>query len=235
MGLSFAIPIELAIDVTSQIKETGQVSRGWLGVLIQEVTLGLAESFGMDTPHGALVAKVFEDSPAAESDLQVGDVIVEFNGKKVLRSSSLPPLVGRSAVGKNAQIGIIRNRSSKLIEVKIAELPSPTTPAAFTSEEDDSALENSALGMSVGKLSESAETILKLRSGVQVISVDETGVARDAGIVEGDVITMIDNQKVTSVRNFKEIIGGLNSEKSVALLVQRKSGPIFLAISPEDS
>ena len=235
MGLSFAIPIEMAIDVTNQIKETGYVSRGWLGVLIQEVTRELAESFGMDTPQGALVAKVFEDSPAAESDLQVGDVIVEFNGKKVLRSSSLPPLVGRSIVGKKAQVGIIRNRSSKLIEVKIAELPSPTTPAAYTPKENDNPLENSALGMSVGKLPESVETILKLRSGVQVISVGVTGAAREAGIVEGDVITMIDNQEVTSVRSFKEITGGLNSGKSVALLVQRKSGPIFLAISPEDS
>lgn len=235
MGLSFAIPIEMAIDVTNQIKEFGHVSRGWLGVLIQEVTRELAESFGMDTPHGALVSKIFEDSPAAESDLQVGDVIVEYNGKKVMRSSNLPPLVGRSAVGKKAQVGIIRNRSSKLIEVKIAELPSPATPAALTSEENKKPFQNSALGMSVGKLSKSSETILKLRSGVQVIRVDETGPARDAGIVEGDVITMIDNREITSVENFKEITDGLNTGKSVALLVQRKPGPIFLAISPEDS
>ena len=152
-----------------------------------------------------------------------------------MRSSSLPPLVGRAAVGKKAQLGIIRNRSSKLIEVKIAELPSSTTPAAYTPEEDDSPLENSALGMSVGKLPKSAETKLKLRSGVQVISVDKTGAARDAGIMEGDVITMIDNREITSVQNFREITGGLNTGKSVALLVQRKSGPIFLAIYPEDS
>ena len=235
MGLSFAIPIEMAIDVTNQIKETGYVSRGWLGVLIQEVTRELAESFGMDTPHGALVAKVFEDSPAAESDLHVGDVIVEFNGKKVLRSSSLPPLVGRSPVGKKARIGVIRNRSSKLIEVKIAELPSPTTPAANTSKENDSLLNNSALGMSVGKLPKSAKTTLKLQSGVLVISVEKSGAAREAGIAEGDIITMIDNQKVTSVRHFKELAGGLNPGRPAALLVQRKSGPTFLAISPEDS
>ena len=96
MGLSFAIPIEMAVDVASQIKDKGSVSRGWLGVLIQEVTRELAESFGMDNPQGALVAKDLQSSPAEEAGLQVGDVIVEFNGKKVMRSSSLPPAVFRS-------------------------------------------------------------------------------------------------------------------------------------------
>jgi serine protease Do len=97
MGLSFAIPIEMAVDVADQIKETGSVSRGWLGVLIQEVTRELAESFGMENPHGALVAKVLDDSPAAAAGLEVGDVIVEFNGKKVMRSSGLPQ-IGRAHV-----------------------------------------------------------------------------------------------------------------------------------------
>ncbi|MFA9419696.1 MAG: Do family serine endopeptidase, partial [Gammaproteobacteria bacterium] len=122
MGLSFAIPIEMAVDVATQIKETGSVSRGWLGVLIQEVTRELAESFGMDNPRGALVAKVLDNSPAAEAGLQVGDVIVEFNGKEVMRSSSLPPLVGRSAVGEDADVTIIRDRSREQIKVMIAAL-----------------------------------------------------------------------------------------------------------------
>jgi len=130
MGLSFAIPIEMAVDVANQIKETGHVSRGWLGVLIQEVTRELAESFGMDNPQGALVAKVLENSPAEDAGLQVGDVIIEFNGKKVMRSSSLPPLVGRSAVGKDAKVTIIRNRSREQIKVRIAELPTSMKQAS---------------------------------------------------------------------------------------------------------
>ena len=235
MGLSFAIPIEMAVDVANQIKESGRVSRGWLGVLIQEVTRELAESFGMHNPRGALVAKVLENSPAEEAGLQVGDVIVEFNGKKVMRSSSLPPLVGRSAVGKDAKVTIIRNRSREKIKVRIAELPSSITQASFAPDADDKPVEKSALGMNVIELSKAAKKKLKLESGVEVTEVDEKGSARDAGIQKGDVIVMIDNLAVESVDDFDSITDDLKSGKSVALLVQRRSGPVFLAIRPEDS
>jgi len=235
MGLSFAIPIEMAVDVASQIKVSGRVSRGWLGVLIQEVTRDLAESFGMDNPSGALVAKVLEDSPAEDAGLQVGDVIVEFNGKKVMRSSSLPPLVGRSAVGKDAQVTIIRNRSRELVKVRIAELPASMTRASFNPEDEVKPLEKSALGMNVIGLSETAQKKLRVRSGVEVIEVDESGSAREAGIQKGDVITMIDNIAVGSVDDFDAITDDLKAGKSVALLVQRQSGPVFLAIRPEDT
>lgn len=234
MGLSFAIPIEMAVDVAAQIKASGHVSRGWLGVLIQEVTRELAESFGMDSPHGALVAKILDDSPAEEAGLQVGDVIVEFNGKKVMRSSSLPPLVGRSAVGKDAKVTIIRNKSRKNIKVNIAELPTSIKQAAYTPK-DDKPRQSSALGMSVNTLSKADLKKLKLNSGVVVIDVDASGVARDAGIQKGDVITMIDNREISSIEKFEEVTGELSSGKSVALLVQRRSGPVFLAIRPEDS
>lgn len=234
MGLSFAIPIEMAVDVANQIKLNGRVSRGWLGVLIQEVTRDLAESFGMDNPQGALVAKVLEDSPAKDAGLQVGDVIVEFNGRKVMHSSSLPPLVGRSAVGKDAQVTIIRNRSREIIKVRIAELPDSMTRASFTPG-DDKPIEKAALGMNVIELSESVRKKLRVQSGVEVSEVDDTGSARDAGILKGDVITMIDNHAVDSVDDFDAIIDDLKAGKSVALLVQRRSGPVFLAIRPEDS
>ncbi len=236
MGLSFAIPIEMAVDVANQIKDKGSVSRGWLGVLIQEVTRELAESFGMDNPQGALVAKVLDDSPAEEAGLQVGDVIVEFNGKKVMRSSSLPPLVGRSAIGKDAKVTIIRNRSREQIKVRIAELPTSMTKASFSPEpEEDKPLEKSALGMSVIELPESVKKKLKIQSGVVVTQIDEKGSAREAGIQKGDIITMIDNHGVESVEDFDAITDDLKVGKSVALLVQRRSGPVFLAIRPEDS
>jgi serine protease Do len=235
MGLSFAIPIEMAIDVASQIKENGHVSRGWLGVLIQEVTRELAESFDMESPHGALVAKVLDDSPAADAGLQVGDVIVEFNGKKVMRSSALPPLVGRSEIGKQAEVSVVRAGKTKRIGVRIAELPGPLTQAAYRPDPETSRREDTALGMTVEGLSIEAREKLKFRSGVQVTEVDETGAASDAGIEVGDVITMIDNRAVESVENFESITDDLKTGKSVALLVQRRSGPIFLAIRPEDS
>jgi serine protease Do len=234
MGLSFAIPIEMAVDVADQIKETGHVSRGWLGVLIQEVNRDLAESFGMDNPHGALVAKVLDNSPAENAGLQVGDVIIEFNGKKVMRSSSLPPLVGRASVGKDADVTIIRDKNRQVVKVKIEELPTTITQAAYTPENDEPK-KSTALGMSVNPLSKSDRKKLKLEAGVQVIDVEESGAARDAGIQKGDVITMIDNKEISSVEKFEEVAEDLKSGKSVALLVQRRSGPVFLAIRPEDS
>ncbi|MDH3536740.1 MAG: DegQ family serine endoprotease [Gammaproteobacteria bacterium] len=234
MGLSFAIPIELAVDVANQLKETGSVSRGWLGVLIQEVTRELAESFGMENPHGALVAKVLDDSPAAAAGLEVGDVIVEFNGQKVIRSSGLPPLVGRAKVGKKAELTVIRDKKRRSIGVLIAELPTTITQAAF-SPEDSPALEESALGMKVEELDGDARKKLKIEHGVQVTEVDEYGPASDAGIQKGDVITMIDNREVDSIDDFEKITSELKTGKSVALLVQRRAGPVFLAIRPEDS
>ena len=234
MGLSFAIPIEMAVDVADQIKETGSVSRGWLGVLIQEVTRELAESFGMENPHGALVAKVLDDSPAAAAGLQVGDVIVEFNGKKVMRSSGLPPLVGRAKVGKQAEVTVIRDKKRQKLGVLIAELPTSITQAAYTPEEDEPS-ENTALGMKVEALSGDARKRLKIESGVQVVEVDEAGPASDAGIIKGDVITMIDNREIESLDDFEQVTEELKGGKSVALLVQRRAGPVFLAIRPEDS
>ncbi len=234
MGLSFAIPIEMAVDVANQIKESGSVSRGWLGVLIQEVTRELAESFGMENPHGALVAKVLDDSPAAAAGLEVGDVIVEFNGKKVMRSSGLPPLVGRAKVGEQARVTVVRAKRRRTIGVQIAELPTAITQASFTPKKDKSR-ENSALGMKVAILSSEASKRLKIENGVQVVEVDDYGPASDAGILKGDVITMIDNHEISSLGDFAEITDELRTGKSVALLVQRRAGPVFLAIRPEDS
>ena len=234
MGLSFAIPIEMAIDVAEQIKNTGTVSRGWLGVLIQEVTRELADSFGMSNPHGALIAKVLDDSPAKEAGLQVGDVIVEFNGKKVTRSSSLPPIVGRTPVGKPANVTIIRNKSKRTIKVTIAQLPEEIIQAKGKPEEENE-VKKSVLGMSVKKLDKATKKKLKLDSGVIVQEVDMDGAAKIAGIRKGDVISMLDNRSINSVDEFTSIAEGLKAGKSIAILIQRSNGPVFLAIKPLDS
>ncbi len=231
MGLSFAIPIEMAIDVAEQIKNTGMVSRGWLGVLIQEITRELADSFGMSNPHGALIAKVLDDSPAQKAGLQVGDVIVEFNGKKVTRSSSLPPIVGRTPVGKPARVTIIRNKEKRTISVTIAQLPDDITTAKADPEKEPE-INRSALGMSVMKLDKVIKEKLKLDSGVIVETVDPAGAAKLAGIRKGDVISMLDNRSVNSVEEFTTIAQALKPGKSIAILIQRSTGPVFLAIKP---
>lgn len=233
MGLSFAIPIEMAVDVADQIKNTGTVSRGWLGVLIQEVTRELAESFGMDNPHGALVARVIPDSPAEKAGLQVGDVIVEFNGKKVTRSSSLPPLVGRTPVGENSKLTIIRDRKKRTLRVRIAQLPDQELRAEVVRPKEKD-VEHSALGMSVKEVDEDTREKLKLQGGVLVTKVDENSAADDAGVIEGDVISMIDNRNVDSVDEFHRQVKQLEPGQSTALLVQRSNGPVFLAIKPRE-
>ena len=123
MGLSFAIPMDVADNVINQLKKSGKVSRGWLGVYIQEVTNNLAKSFGMKNPSGALISKIIPDGPASKSDLKVGDIILKFDNKKIDTSSSLPPIVGNTKIGKNVTIEILRNGVKKNIKFKVQELP----------------------------------------------------------------------------------------------------------------
>ena len=170
----------------------------------------------------------------ADAGIEVGDVIVSFNGKKVMRSSALPPMMGRAKVGELAGVVVIRDKKRRNIGVKIAQLPTTITQAAYSPEEDQPE-KNSALGMKVESLSEEAGKRLKIEAGVQVVEVDDLGPASDAGIVKGDVITMIDNKAIESIGDFESVTDTLAAGKSVALLVQRRSGPVFLAIRPEDS
>ncbi|MFK7890335.1 MAG: Do family serine endopeptidase, partial [Granulosicoccus sp.] len=124
MGLSFAIPIEMAMDVANQIRQQGKVTRGWLGVIIQEVTMELAQSFGMSVAHGALVSRILPSSPASKSSLKVGEVITHFEGKRIERSSALPPLVGRVPANSDARLKVVREGQSVEVIVNIGELPS---------------------------------------------------------------------------------------------------------------
>ena len=153
-----------------------------------------------------------------------------------LRLESVSWLEGtwRAKVGKEAQVKVIRNKQAREIDVMIAELPTAITQAAYTPEEE-TVLEDTALGMKVEQLDREASNLLKIEGGVQVIEVDSTGPAIEAGILKGDVIVMIDNKSVESIDAFEAVTDGLKSGKSVALLVQRRTGPVFLAIRPEDS
>ena len=227
MGLSFAIPIDVAMDVVSQLKATGHVARGWLGVLIQDVTRELAESFGMNKPMGALVAQVMDNSPAAKAGLKVGDVIVEFNGTKIIDSSKLPPLVGRAKIGEKSDIKVIRNGKERTLTVKIGELPSEEQLAS--TEDTPETAGNNRLDISVKTLTADQRKELKVENGVIVTDIDE-GPAYDAGIRRGDVILRLNNVDVKSAAQFDRLIDSLPEDKSVPVLVRRRSGPLFLAL-----
>jgi len=227
MGLSFSIPIEVAMDVADQLKTSGKVSRGWLGVLIQDVTLDLAESFGMKHPRGALVAKVLPDSPALASGIKVGDIIVEFNKQEVMNSSNLPPIVGSSKVGVKLPVTVIRNGQEKTLNVKLGELPDDQTVAqANVIPEKKTA---NRLGFTAVDLSDKQKEELEVDDGV-LVSHMVTGAASQAGVRKDDIILAVDNKPVTNLKQFNKIVKDLPGGKSVALLVQRSGSPTFLAI-----
>ncbi len=228
MGLSFAIPVDVAMEVVAQLKSKGYVARGWLGVLIQDVTRDLAESFGMKTPSGALVSKVLDDSPAAKAGLKTGDVILEFEGKPIDRSSDLPPLVGHAPIGSTAKLKILRSGKTQTVQVKVAELPSEEKLAeASTSEKKGKA---DRLGLTVADLTAEQRQALELeRHGVLVQEIEE-GPAAEAGIRRGDVLLKVNGSDVDNVAQLRKLVEGLPPGKSVPVLVQRRSGPVFLAL-----
>jgi len=227
MGLSFSIPIEVAMDVAQQLKQHGKVSRGWLGVLIQDVTLELAESFDMSKPQGALVAKVVPDSPASAARFEVGDIVVEFNGKSIERSSSLPPVVGGTPVGKKVPVKVIRSGRSKTLWVTLGELPDQNETIAKAEEAKTTS--DNRLNIKVADLTDQQRKELQLEGGILVEAVGN-GAAADAGVREGDILLRIENQLVKDVDDFEARIKELPAGKSVAMLVQKRGGPIFLAM-----
>ena len=229
MGLSFAIPINVAKDIVDQLKEKGRVTRGWLGVLIQDVTRELAESFGMSHPRGALIARVLPDSPAADAKLQPGDVVLKFNGKSVANSSALPPLVGVARIDRPAKVVILRDGVEITTEVTIGELPQEDDQVIAQGQKK--AQKGDRLGVVVTGLDDEQREQLQVQAGRGVlVEMVNDGVAAKAGIEPGDVILMVDSQQITDPEQFKELVDKLPAGKSVAVLLQRRNGPIFLAI-----
>ena len=229
MGLSFAIPIEVAMDVVDQLKKHGYVSRGWLGVYIQEVTRELAESFNMEKPTGALVAKILPESPAEESDIAVGDIILSYNGEEVNNSAALPPMVGRTRVGEVVKLKVMRDGKELIIKLKIGQLPEKDQVVAKQDNEDEQQ-KDTVLGLTLRALTEEEMNTMELdNSGLLVLNV-ENGSAKSAGIRNGDVIQMLNGESVEDVEAFKKLVESLPQGKFVSLLVQRPHGPEFLAL-----
>ena len=228
MGLSFAIPIDVAIDVSNQLKKDGKVSRGWLGVVIQEVNKDLAESFGLDKPAGALVAQVLEDGPAAKGGLQVGDVILSMNGQPIVMSADLPHLVGSLKDGDKAKLEIIRNGKRQNLDVSVGALPDDDADIGTGTGADGSAERSSnRLGVSVADLSAEQKKALELKGGVVIKEVQD-GPAALIGLRPGDVISHLNNQAIGSAKEFTEIAKGLPKNRSVSMRVLRQGRASFI-------
>jgi len=233
MGMSFAIPIKVVKDIYQQLREQGHVSRGWLGVLIQDVTRELAESFAMKKPHGALVAKVLKDSPAEKAGFKVGDVIVSFNGDKIDVSSDLPPMVGSTKVGKTVPAKVIRHGEPVTLRVKIAELPVDNNTKLSSSRKNGNKTQN-PLHVLVEDLTDEQREQLEVKDHGVIVSQVSAGPAYKAGVRSGDVMLLINNIKIKNVKHFEELVNQLPKDKSVPILIQRRGGPVFLALRLED-
>ena len=228
MGLSFAIPIDLAMDVADQLKETGEVSRGWLGVLIQEVDRDLAESFGLDKPMGALVAQVQSGSPAAEAGLQPGDVIIAFNGREIQRSAQLPKWVGALKAGTEAEMTVVRDGDEKTLEVTVGELPD-NPQAGMAGQPDQDQGESDKLGLEVRAASAAELARVKADHGVVITGVQDGPAAR-AGLSSGDLLVSLNGKPVDSLDTYREIAADLPDEGTVPALVNRDGNARFVAI-----
>lgn len=229
MGLSFAIPIDVAMDVADQLKDQGFVQRGWLGVIIQEVNRDLAESFGLDKPAGALVARVMPGSPAQSGGLQEGDIILKLNGSSVELSSDLPPLVGRIKPGETARLEVLRAGKRRVLKVVIGAMPDEEQQVSHANSQQTEA---GRLGLVVAPLSQQLKEKWSISSGVVVQQVME-GAALEAGLVRGDVITMLNGNRIETVEQFERIAADLPEGRAVPMQIVRRGSPLFIALKIE--
>ena len=233
MGLSFAIPIHVAEDVINQLKKNGKVVRGWLGVYIQEVTDNLAKSFGMKKPMGALISKIILDGPAEKSDLKVGDIILEFNNKKILNSSDLPPIVGSSKVGKRVDVKVLRSGKEMTIKFKVGKLPDQMQIQAKSDNSEPNKKSNiNILGMDITNITSEMKKNLKLKdtNGVFVKKVIKEP-AVSASLAAGDIIKQIAGVNVIDVNQFQKVVSRLSKGNFVSLLVRKaNNSSVYLAI-----
>lgn len=227
VGLSFSIPIDVAMNITQQLKSTGKVTRGWLGVAIQELTEELAESFGMENNQGALIAGVDPSGPAAKGGLEAGDVITRFNGKVIESSSDLPRAVANTTPGKKVPIEIIRKGEPKTLRFAIGEMPTEGGEVANAKSEPKEASANK-IGLTLKPLTAKQKKRLNGRNGLLVTASE--GLAAKAGIRRGDVILGLNNSETQSVERFNAQINRVKPGKTIAVLVYRSGDTLYIPI-----
>ena len=228
MGVSFAIPINVAMDVADQLREDGRVNRGWLGVMIQPVSQDLAESFGMENAIGALIADLDPEGPAAEGGLQAGDVILEVNGEEVERSSSLPRLIGRGAPGTEVELTLMRDGEEMTESVELGSWPDAEQP-----QEQASSNNQARLGVMVAEIDEAMREQLNISGGVVVRQVEPDSVAANAGILQGDVLVSIDHRSVSSSEELVSIVEELPTDRAIPIRLFREGRSLFVALRLE--
>lgn len=232
-GISFAIPIDEAMRVAEQLKASGRVTRGRIGVRIDQVSKEVAESIGLGQPRGALVRAVEPDSPAAKAGIEAGDIIIRFDGKEVEKSADLPRIVGNTRPGTRAAITVFRRGAKKDLSITVAELEpersasssggAPATPPSAT-------VNAKALGLTLAELSAAQKKDLGVQSGVAVLAVE--GPAARAGLREGDVILAVANTETPNLAEFNKVLSRLDKTRAVNVLFRRGEWVQYVVIRP---
>lgn len=233
MGVSFAIPIDDAMNVFRQIRDNGVVSRGWLGVLIQEVNRDLAESFGLSRPRGALVAEVMDGSPAQAAGLRAGDIVLEYEGEEISLSSDLPPKVGRTPVGEKARLKVLREGDRISMDVEIGKLPDEQAGSEQQAPGNQGGPSSAPLGLAIEPLPADAAQSLGVDGGVVVTNV-APGPAMNAGIRPRDVITEMNRQPVRNAEDFRKVVADMPDDRPVSVRVIRQGRATYLVMKPTD-
>ena len=234
MGISFAIPVDEAMRVSEQLRATGKVTRGRIGVSIDQVPKEVAESLGLGEAKGALVRGVDADSPAGKAGIEAGDIITRFDGKVIDKSVDLPRLVGNTKPGTRSTVTVFRRGQLKDLAIVIGELePEQRQPAKRPGGSDSKAVPSGVakgLGLGLSDLTDAQRNQLKLKGGVRVESVD--GAAARAGLRDGDVILTVANTEVASVKEFEAVVAKQDKSRAISLLIRRGEWAQYVVIRP---
>ena len=232
MGISFAIPMDEAIRVSEQLRATGRVTRGRIGVQIDQVTKDVAESIGLGKPQGALVRSVESGSPADKAGVEAGDIIVKLDGKPIEKASDLPRMVGNTRPGSKVTVTVFRRGGSKDLGVTIAEIEAekPIRKTVDKEEKPKGSPAAQSVGLSVSDLNDAQKKEAKVKGGVKVDAATES--AARAGIREGDVIVAIGNTEISNVKEFDAALARADKSKALPVLVHRGELATYLVIRP---
>ncbi len=221
IGLSFAIPVSVALEVVSQLKEKGRVDRGWLGVYIQDVDKNLAQSLGLEKPQGALLAQLEPDGPADNAGLKAGDVVISFHDQPVIEASDLPHIVGLLSAGEEVEATVVRRGKERTLSVEIGARPGDNAVATAGGD---------ILGLEVAELDDEALEKRRLLGGVVVVKVYPSSAASEAGLQVGDTLVQLGYQTLNAVGDYEAILKQLPANSPVALRFFRRGRSIFRTI-----
>lgn len=234
MGISFAIPIDEAMRVADQLRTTGKLVRGRIGVALGELTKETAETLGLGKPRGAYVRNVEVGGPAAVGGIEAGDVILAFNGREITKSSDLPRVVGETKPGTRATVQVWRKGATREISVVVADAEASTKTAATKKPDSPTSpsTTNNPFGIGVTELSDAKRRELNIKSGIEITSLGEGAVAR-SGIRVGDVIVRVGDADITSVKQFESLTKGLDTSRAVAIFVRRADSTLIVPLRPK--